>query len=78
MRHPAIAAVAKRLEVDPGQVALAWVLRNENVMAIPKATSREHVLANRGAADIHLDRAALDVLEQSFPAPRRKRPLDMI
>ena len=78
VRHPAIGAVAKRLEVDPGQVALAWVLRNENVMAIPKATSREHVLANRAAADIHLDRAALDVLEQSFPAPRRKRPLDVI
>jgi len=78
VRHPAIAAVAKRLEVDPGQVALAWVLRNENVMAIPKAASREHVLANRAAADVHLDRAALDVLEQSFPAPRRKRPLDMI
>jgi len=78
VRHPAIAAVAKRLEVDPGQVALAWVLRNENVMAIPKATSRDHVLANRAAADIHLDRAALDMLEQSFPAPRRKRPLDVI
>ena len=78
VRHPAIASVAKRLEVDPGQVALAWVLRNENVMAIPKAASREHVLANRAAADVHLDRAALDVLEQSFPAPRRKRPLDMI
>jgi len=78
VRHPAIASVAHRLVVDPGQVALAWVLRNDNVIAIPKASSREHVLANRAAADIHLDRAALEMLEQSFPAPRRKRPLDMI
>jgi len=78
VRHPAIASVAHRLAVDPGQVALAWVLRNDNVIAIPKASSREHVLANRAAADIHLDRAALEMLEQSFPAPRRKRPLDMI
>lgn len=78
VRHPAIASVAHRLAVDPGQVALAWVLRNDNVIAIPKASSREHVLANRAAADIHLDRAALELLEQSFPAPRRKRSLDMI
>ena len=78
VRHPAIASVAHRLAVDPGQVALAWVLRNDNVIAIPKASSREHVLANRAAADIHLDRAALELLEQSFPGPRRKRPLDMI
>jgi diketogulonate reductase-like aldo/keto reductase len=78
VRHPAIASVAHRLAVGPGQVALAWVLRNDNVIAIPKASSREHVLANRAAADIHLDRAALELLEQSFPAPRRKRPLDMI
>jgi len=78
VRHPAIASVAHRLGVDPGQVALAWVLRNDNVIAIPKASSRAHVLANRAAADIHLDRAALELLEQSFPAPRRKRSLDMI
>jgi diketogulonate reductase-like aldo/keto reductase len=78
VRHPAIASIAHRLAVDPGQVALAWVLRNENVIAIPKASSREHVLANRAAADIHLDRAALEMLEQSFPSPRRKRPLDML
>ncbi len=78
VRHPAIASVAHRLAVDPGQVALAWVLRNDNVIAIPKASSREHVLANRAAADVHLDRAALELLDQSFPAPRRKRPLDMI
>ena len=77
-RHPAVAAVAKGLGVGAGQVALAWVLRHENVIAIPKASTRDHVLANRAAADIHLDSKALEVLEQSFPAPRRKRPLDMI
>jgi diketogulonate reductase-like aldo/keto reductase len=78
VRHPAVASIAKRLGVGAGQVALAWVLRNENVIAIPKASTTEHVLANRAAADFMLDRAALELLEQAFPAPRRKRPLDMI
>jgi diketogulonate reductase-like aldo/keto reductase len=77
-RHPALVAVAQRMGVQPGQVALAWVLRNDNVMAIPKAASSEHVRANRAAADIFLDKASIDLLEQAFPPPRRKRPLDMI
>ncbi len=77
-RHPVLIALASRLGVDPGQVALAWLLRNESVIAIPKAASSEHVRANRAAADLLLDRAALDELDRAFPPPRRKRPLEMI
>jgi len=77
-RHPALVMVASRLGVDPGQVALAWLLRNPGVITIPKATTTQHVRANRAAADILLDKEAIEVLEQAFPAPRRKRPLDMI
>ena len=77
-RHPALVMVASRLGVDPGQVALAWLLRNPGVITIPKATTTQHVRANRAAADILLDKEAVEVLEQAFPAPRRKRPLDMI
>ena len=78
VRHPALVAVAQRLGVGPGEVALAWLLRNNDVLAIPKAATTDHVRANRAAADVLLDKAALDVLEQAFPPPRRKRPLDMI
>ena len=77
-RHPVITALAARLGVDPGQVALAWLLNNESVIAIPKAASTGHVRANRAAADILLDRACLDELDRAFPPPRRKRPLEMI
>jgi diketogulonate reductase-like aldo/keto reductase len=77
-RHPALVSVAARLGVDPGQVALAWLLRNPDVITIPKAATIAHVKANRAAADFLLDKAALEVLEQAFPAPRRKRSLDMI
>ena len=77
-RHPALISVAQRLGVDAGQVALAWLLRNDDVIAIPKASTIDHVRANRAAADILLDKPALDLLEQAFPPPRRKRPLDMI
>jgi diketogulonate reductase-like aldo/keto reductase len=77
-RHPALVQVASRLKVDPGQVALAWLLRNSDVITIPKAATAQHVRANRAAADILLDKESLESLEQAFPPPRRKRPLDMI
>ena len=76
--HPAIRSIAQRLGATPAQVALAWLLRNPDVVVIPKASNMEHVRANRAAADVELDDDALATLEQSFPAPRRKKPLEMI
>jgi diketogulonate reductase-like aldo/keto reductase len=77
-RHPAIISTAARLRAQPGQVALAWILRNPRVIAIPKASSPEHVRENRGAADVTLDDEAMRILESTFPAPRRKRPLETL
>jgi diketogulonate reductase-like aldo/keto reductase len=78
IRHPALSSVARRLKVDPGQVALAWLLRNPRVIAIPKASTQDHVRANRAAADILLDVETLAELEKAFPPPRRKHPLEML
>ena len=78
VRHPALDSVAKRLDVSAGQVAVAWLLRNPDMVTIPKAATPAHVRANSAAADLVLDAAALDTLERAFPAPRRKRPLEMI
>ena len=77
-RHPAVSSVAKRLGAEPGQVALAWLLRNPGVVTIPKASSPQHVRANRAAADLALDADAIAMLEETFPPPRRKKPLEMI
>ena len=78
VRHPAIDAVARRLGASAGEVAIAWLLRRPGVVTIPKASSVEHVRANRRAADLVLDDAALETLELAFPPPRRKRPLEMV
>ena len=47
-------AVADRLNATPAQVALAWILRQRGVLAIPKAGHVDRVRENRHAADIHL------------------------
>lgn len=73
-----LAAIARRHGVSTTQVALAWVLRHEGVIAIPKAVRPEHIRANRAAADLRLTAADLAELDAVFPPPRRKTPLEMI
>ena len=77
-RSTALAEVAARRGVAPLQIALAWVLRRPDVIAIPKASSPEHVRQNRAALDIALTTEELAALDQTFPPPRRKGPLEMI
>ena len=78
VRHPALDSIAGRLGVTAGQVAIAWLLRNPDVVTIPKAATPAHVRANRAATDLVLDEAALETLARAFPPPRRKRALEMI
>ena len=73
-----VKAIAKRLDATPVQVALAWVLRQKGVAAIPKAAHFEHVRENRGALEIELTTEDLDELDEAFPPPTHKKPLEMI
>ena len=54
---------------SPAQIALAWLLRQPGVSAIPKAASDAHVRDNRAAADVRLPASVLEQLERAFPAP---------
>jgi len=74
----ALKAVAARHDATPAQVALAWLLRQDDVMVIPKASDLEHVRANRGALDLVLSKADLAELDAAFPPPGRRRPLEMV
>ena len=76
LTHPVVRAVALRHEATPAQVALAWVLRHEGIIAIPKAGTVRHVRANRGALDLTLTPADLAELDRAFPPPAGPEPLD--
>jgi diketogulonate reductase-like aldo/keto reductase len=69
--------VGSRHGTTPAQVALAWLLRQEGVVAIPKAGSEEHVRENAAALDVTLTDQDLADLDQAFPPPRDKVPLAM-
>jgi 2,5-diketo-D-gluconate reductase B len=53
--QPVIQAIARKHGVPPSQVALKWLLDQDGVAAIPKASSRENQLANLAALNVQLD-----------------------
>lgn len=71
-------AIAAEFDATPAQVALAWVLRDPSVIAIPKAGSVAHVRDNHAALDLVLDGVLLDRLEAAFPRPKKRRALEML
>jgi diketogulonate reductase-like aldo/keto reductase len=73
-----VAALARRRGVTPFQVALAWLLHQEGVIVIPKASSQPHVRENRAALDLTLTDEDLAELDKLFPPPRRKSSLEML
>lgn len=74
---PLLQAVARRHDASPAQIALAWLLHQEQVIVIPKAVNPVHVRENHAALDIVLTEEDLAALDQAFPPPLRGAPLDM-
>jgi diketogulonate reductase-like aldo/keto reductase len=70
--------IAARHQATPATVALAWVLRQDGVVAIPKASSEAHVRENRAALDLRLTEQDLADLDRAFPPPTGPQPLEMI
>lgn len=74
----ALAEVAARHGASPAQVALAWLLRQDGLMVIPKATRPEHVRDNYGALGVELTDDDLAALDRAFPPPKGHTPLGML
>nr|WP_318380685.1 aldo/keto reductase [uncultured Enterobacter sp.] len=74
----AVQDVAHAHQATPAQVLLAWAIRQPGVMAIPKASSVDHVKENAAALALQLSDEAIALLDQAFPAPGRKTPLDVV
>ncbi len=78
LRHPVVQTVAGHHGATPAQVALAWVLRHDGVITIPKAGTTEHVRENRAALDVRLTGEDLAELDRAFPPPTEQQPLDVL
>ena len=70
--------IANETGVTPAAVALAWAMRNGDVIAIPKSSNLHHVKENRKAVDLHLNDEQLARLDRVFLPPTRKTALEML
>jgi diketogulonate reductase-like aldo/keto reductase len=70
-------AFARRYGVTPAQVAIAWLLRNDDIIVIPKASNRQHLVENIQALDFRLTREQLVELDAMFPPPDGPQTLQM-
>lgn len=77
VRNAELIRIAKANQATPAQVALSFLLKR-GVMAIPKSSSPERVEENAGAIGLEISDADWAALDAAFPAPKGKRPLEML
>ena len=77
-RHPLLAQLGRARGVSAAQIALAWCLRQPDVIAIPKSAHPARIEENLRAAQLRLGAAELGQIDQAFPPPNSKRPLEML
>ena len=70
--------IAKPHDATTSQIALAWVLRQSRVIAIPKASREQHVRDNARSIEIKLTNEDLADLDREFPPPKSKKSLPML
>jgi len=71
-------SIAQAHSATPRQVALAFLTRAPSVLAIPKASSAEHVAENAIAGELTLDAAEIAALDKVFPRGPKPRGLPML
>jgi len=73
-----VKTIAAQHHVSVYQILLAWVIHQPQVLAIPQTSSVAHMTQNIAAADLTLSPDELAQLDQAFPAPTTKQPLDVL
>jgi aldo/keto reductase len=78
LNHSGLKAIADKHSATPSQIALAWICRHPDVLAIPQTSSLEHLEENFKSLSIRLTEEDLTELDRYFPAPTQKKRLEMI
>jgi diketogulonate reductase-like aldo/keto reductase len=75
---PVLQGIGGRRGATATQVALAWVVSQLGVCAIPEAGTPEHVRENAAALRVELEQDDLVEIDAAFPPPARPVPLEML
>ncbi|WP_312241640.1 aldo/keto reductase [Pantoea sp.] len=78
MSDATLQEIARQKRISVAQLLLAWVINQTGVLAIPKASSVEHVRENAQALEVSLNVDELAAIDRAFPPPQSKQPLDVV
>jgi aldehyde reductase len=78
LRQRGLAEFSRKRSMTPAQAALAWLLAQDGVIAIPKTGQRSRLEENAGALAHPLSPDDLRELDRVFPPPDGPNPLAMI
>ena len=78
LSKPELKSLASDLNLTPAQLALAWVIRESGIVAIPKAGTVAHVEENARTLEIDLNNETLSELDRLFPPPTRATSLAIL
>ncbi|MBI3898960.1 MAG: aldo/keto reductase [Gammaproteobacteria bacterium] len=73
-----LASFAERYQMTPAQAALAWLMSQPDIIAIPKSSHRKRVQEIHGAHQVRLTQEQLAELDALFPPPAGAQPLAAI
>ena len=76
--NPLLKELAANHQATVYQIMLAWVIRDQHTLAIPKAASPKHARENIEALNITFSHDELAALAKAFPKPTHKEPLSVI
>ncbi|MDK4731276.1 aldo/keto reductase [Rhizobium sp. CNPSo 3490] len=78
LHHPELIHIAKAYQATPAQLALAFLLKRDGVIAIPKTWNAERVRENRDCVSLNITDDDWEALDAAFPPPAGKKPLEML
>ncbi|MCZ7928097.1 aldo/keto reductase [Agrobacterium pusense] len=78
LKNHELIRIAKAYQATPAQLALAFLLEREGVIAIPKSSNAARVEENRGATDLDITEEDWAALDAVFSPPTRKTALEML
>lgn len=78
LKDRTLRTIAERREATTAQVALAWLLKHDGLIVIPRSGKTEHVRENHAALDLELTDQDLSELDRALPPPAEARQLEML
>lgn len=78
IKSPVLNEIAGRYNISIVQLLLMFVLKRDNIIAIPRSGKKEHVMENSRGLDLELSDEDMSLIDSAFPPPTKKTYLDIV